>query len=79
MNIAVFCSANNNIDAEYFSLTHELGKRLASMGHTLVFGGCDLGLMGCIAQAWHEAGGHTIGVIPARSHTMASNIRSWTK
>lgn len=68
MNIAVFCSANNNIDAEYFSLTHELGQRLASMGHTLVFGGCDLGLMGCIAQAWHEAGGHTIGVIP-RSFT----------
>ncbi len=64
MNIAVFCSANDNIDAEYFKRTEELGKRLAEGGHTLVFGGCNSGLMQCVAKAVKEAGGTTVGVIP---------------
>lgn len=33
-------------------------------GHTVVFGGCNVGLMECIAKAAHEAGGRTIGVVP---------------
>ena len=65
MTIAIFCSANNNIDAEYFKLTEELGKRLAKDGHSIVFGGCNMGLMECVAKAVHGAGGRTIGVIPS--------------
>ena len=65
MTIAIFCSANNNIDAEYFKLTEELGKRLAKDGHSIVFGGCNMGLMECVAKAVHDAGGRTIGVIPS--------------
>ena len=65
MTIAIFCSANNNIDAEYFKLTEELGKRLAKDGHSIVFGGCNMGLMDCVAKAVHDAGGRTIGVIPS--------------
>lgn len=64
MKVAVFCSANQNIRAEYFQRTAELGKWLAENGHTVVFGGCSLGLMECIARAAHEAGGQTIGVVP---------------
>ena len=65
MNISIFCSANNNIDPDFFVATKELGTWLAQRGHTVVFGGCNLGLMECIAEAAHKAGGKTIGVIPS--------------
>ena len=64
MKIGVFCSANSNIDPDFFSLTRELGTWIGQNGHTLVFGGCNMGLMECIAQSVHEAGGSTIGVVP---------------
>lgn len=38
---------------------------MAEQGHSLVFGGCNLGLMECVAKAVHEAGGQTIGVVPS--------------
>ena len=65
MKIAVFCSANDHIAPEYFTLTEQLGKWMAEQGHSLVFGGCNLGLMECVAKAVHEAGGQTIGVVPS--------------
>lgn len=65
MKIAVFCSANDTIAPEYFTLTEQLGKWMAEQGHSLVFGGCNLGLMECVAKAVHEAGGQTIGVVPS--------------
>lgn len=64
MNIGIFCSANNNIDRDFFDSTVELGQWAARNGHTIVFGGCNMGLMECVAKAAHEAGGRTIGVIP---------------
>ena len=64
MNIAVFCSANNNIDPDYFRAAEELGRWIGENGHTLVYGGGNSGLMECIGKAVHEAGGRTIGVIP---------------
>ncbi|MBQ2185346.1 MAG: TIGR00730 family Rossman fold protein [Bacteroidaceae bacterium] len=64
MKIGVFCSANSNIDPDFFSLTRELGTWIGQKGHALVFGGCNMGLMECIAQSVHEAGGSTIGVVP---------------
>ena len=65
MKIAVFCSANDEIDPEYFRLTTQLGEWMAREGHTLVFGGCDSGLMECVARAVKDQGGRTIGVIPS--------------
>ncbi len=66
MNICIFCSANENIDREYFRLTEELGCWAAREGHTIVFGGTDMGLMECVAKAAHEAGGQTVGVVPSK-------------
>ena len=66
MNIAIFCSANSGIDPHFFQLTEELGTWLAENGHTVVFGGCDMGLMECVARAAHDAGGRTMGMIPAK-------------
>ena len=42
----------------------DLGRRLASEGLTLVYGGGNVGLMGVIADAALDAGGEVIGVIP---------------
>ena len=64
MKIAVFCSANNAIDPDFFTLTAQLGRWMGEAGHTLVFGGCNQGLMECVGQAAHEAGARTIGVVP---------------
>ena len=64
MKIAVFCSANKNIDPDFFTLTEEMGKWMAENGHDLVFGGCNSGLMDCIGKAVKENGGRTIGVVP---------------
>ena len=64
MKICVFCSANQQIDSDFFALTEELGRWIASEGHSIVYGGVNHGLMECVAKAVHEAGGQTIGVIP---------------
>lgn len=64
MNICIFCSANSNIPTEYFKRTSELGTWMGANGHTLVFGGCNLGLMECVAKAVHDAKGMTVGVVP---------------
>ena len=65
MKIAIYCSANAQIDPDFFVLTEALGRWLAAEGHDIVFGGCNMGLMECVAKAAHEAGGRTIGVVPA--------------
>lgn len=65
MKIAVFCSANQNIDPDYFQLTEEFGKWMGENGHSLIFGGTSHGLMHCIAKAVKENGGMTIGVVPS--------------
>ena len=64
MKIGVFCSANNHIDPDFFAMTEELGHWIGKKGHTLVYGGCDMGLMECAAKAVRESGGMVIGVIP---------------
>ena len=64
MKICVFCSANEQIDPAFFTLTEELGKWAAENGHAIVYGGVNQGLMECLAKASKEAGGRTIGVVP---------------
>lgn len=64
MNICIFCSANSDIDPVYVEKTSELGRYLAARRHTVIFGGCDLGLMECVAEAARRAGGHTVGIVP---------------
>lgn len=62
--IGVFCSANENIRRSYFDRTTELGAYIGQRGHQLVFGGCNMGLMECVAKAVKENGGTTLGVVP---------------
>ncbi|MBQ8713230.1 MAG: TIGR00730 family Rossman fold protein [Prevotella sp.] len=64
MKICIFCSANGQIDSEFFRLTEELGQWAAKNGHSIVYGGVNQGLMECVAKAAHESGARTIGVVP---------------
>ncbi len=65
MKIAVFCSANGNIDPDFFAMTEELGKWMGENGHDVVFGGCNMGLMDCIGKSVKAHGGRAIGVVPS--------------
>jgi uncharacterized protein (TIGR00730 family) len=42
----------------------EVGTLIATRGHTLVYGGGNVGLMGVLADATLAAGGRVVGVIP---------------
>jgi uncharacterized protein (TIGR00730 family) len=63
-SIGVFCGANSGNSKVYSEAAAQLGKLMASLGITLVYGGGNVGLMGTIADAVLEAGGNVIGVIP---------------
>jgi len=65
MNICVFCASSGSIPVIYKISAEEVGKQIADRGHTLVFGGGNVGLMREVAQSTLQSGGHVIGVIPA--------------
>ncbi|MFR3273349.1 MAG: LOG family protein [Slackia sp.] len=62
MNICVFCSSSSNLDPMYTEAADALGREIARRGHTLVFGGYDMGLMGAVARAAVEESGRVLGV-----------------
>ena len=64
MKICVFCSANQQIDPDFFKMTEELGRWAADYGHSIVYGGVNQGLMESVAKAAKAHGGQTIGVVP---------------
>ena len=64
MHIAVFCGSSLPHNKEIAGAADALGRRIAQEGHTLVYGGSNLGLMGVVSGAALEAGGRVVGVIP---------------
>ncbi len=64
MNISVFCGSALPGDSRITQAAETLGRRLAEGGHTLLYGGSNLGLMGVVSGAALEAGGQVVGVIP---------------
>jgi len=63
-SVCVFCGANSGADPVLTAVAHELGLELAKGGHTLVYGGGRVGLMGTVADAVLGAGGRVVGFIP---------------
>jgi uncharacterized protein (TIGR00730 family) len=61
MNICVFCSAQD-VDIKYRDAAAEFATLIAQRGHTLVWGGSNVGLMEVIATAAQKAGGKIVGV-----------------
>ena len=64
LTVAVFCASSLPHDKLVVEVAEHLGRWLAGEGHTLVYGGSNLGLMGSVSGAALEAGGKVVGVIP---------------
>jgi uncharacterized protein (TIGR00730 family) len=62
--VTVFCGSSQGRDPAFRAAAQSLGRELAASGRSLVYGGGHVGLMGVLADAVLEAGGHVIGVIP---------------
>ena len=62
--IAVFCGARHGARESYVDAARDFGTLLAREGCGLVYGGGRVGLMGVVAQACLDHGGHVTGVIP---------------
>jgi len=63
-NLCVYCGSNTGSKPVYQEQAIALGTRLAKDGIGLVYGGGNIGLMGAVADAVMQAGGHVTGVIP---------------
>ena len=62
--ICVYCGSNAGSKPVYAERARALGARIAGDGHTLVYGGGNVGLMGIVADSVLEHGGQVVGVIP---------------
>ena len=71
VKICVFCSSSDAVDRAYFSAATRLGELIGAEGHTLVYGGGKIGMMGAVARAVHLSGGRVIGIIPDFMHRKA--------
>lgn len=65
MNITVFCGSSMPMKDSYAEAATLLGKTIAEKGHTLLYGGSNLGVMGLVSGAALSAGGRVTGVIPS--------------
>ncbi|MER6066223.1 LOG family protein [Streptomyces sp. NPDC004059] len=61
MNICVFLSAAD-LDERYTRPAREFAELIGKAGHTLVWGGSNVGLMKVVADGVHQAGGRLLGV-----------------
>lgn len=64
MNICIYGSANESIDASFREAGVKLGELIALYGHKLIFGGGASGMMGAVARGVRTKGGEVIGVSP---------------
>ena len=64
MNITVYCGSSMGNRPAYAHAARELGTWIGANGHWMVYGGSQVGLMGVVADAVLDAGGHVIGVEP---------------
>ncbi len=63
-SVGVFCSSSDRIAPVFLQMAAELGQALAEREWALVFGGCNMGLMGVLAKSVQRFGGRVVGVIP---------------
>jgi len=62
--LCVFCGTNAGARPEYGAAARQLGTLLAAENIELVYGGASVGIMGELADAVQEGGGHVTGIIP---------------
>ena len=64
MNITVFLASREGVDPKYRRAIEALAEWIGGAGHTLVYGGSRLGLMGVLAETVKRRGGRVIGIEP---------------
>lgn len=64
--ICVYASSSDRLHEQYFTAAGDLGRQLAAAGHSLIYGGGKIGLMGAVARGVHAEGGQVISVIPEK-------------
>jgi uncharacterized protein (TIGR00730 family) len=65
MNLVVYAGSTKGTEPFYTEVASELGARIASGGHALVYGGGAIGMMGAVSKAALDGGARVVGVIPA--------------
>jgi uncharacterized protein (TIGR00730 family) len=63
--LCVYCGSGAGEDPRFKAAAAKLGRDMAEAGIDLVYGGGGNGLMGTVAAAVQEGGGHVTGIIPA--------------
>lgn len=63
-SVCVYCGSGFGADPVFARTAAALGQILADEGLGLVYGGGNVGLMGTIARATLDHGGHVTGIIP---------------
>ncbi len=63
-SVCVFCGSSAGARPAYAEAARALGRELVRRRIDLVYGAGSIGLMGVVADAVIEAGGHVTGVIP---------------
>lgn len=63
-SVCAFCGSRVGAREDYMAAAEAFGHTLGRRGYGLVYGGGRVGLMGAMADAALEAGGHVVGVIP---------------
>lgn len=64
LTFCVYCGSGNGHDEAYVDAARRLGRAMAEAGIGLVYGGGAIGLMGTVARAVLDHGGHVTGIIP---------------
>ena len=62
--LCVYCGSSSRLDPKYYSAAEAVGRAMVANGWGLVYGGGNVGMMGSVAQAVKDSGGHVVGVIP---------------
>jgi len=65
LKVAVYLGSRIGKGDTYVNAAKNLGKQLAENGHTIVYGGSKIGMMGALADAALAQGGKVVGVMPA--------------
>jgi len=64
VNVCVFCASSARVDPIHVRGAEALGSWIGERRHTLVWGGCNVGLMDVVGRAVQGSGGRTVAVIP---------------
>ncbi len=62
--ICVYCGSGGGTNPAYIQSATDFGTIMAQNGIGLVYGGGDVGMMGMVADAVRNGGGHVDGIIP---------------